>query len=76
MKTQHQLEQDEFFKLFENPSLPIQDKNKTLNENLDDYIIECISNALKENAGNKTRAAKSLGISRECLIYKIKKYFS
>ena len=33
-----------------------------------------ISKAMKENDNNQTKAAKSLGIRRETLIHKLKKY--
>ena len=46
-----------------------------LSSEVDNFVIDKIAAALKESAGNQTRAAKKLGISRECLIYKIKKYF-
>jgi two-component system response regulator AtoC len=35
---------------------------------------ELIEKALKEHKGNRTRAAKALGISRRTIIYKIKEY--
>ena len=35
---------------------------------------ELIEKALKEHEGNRTRAAKALGISRRTIIYKIKEY--
>ena len=36
--------------------------------------IEAISSALQEVDGNRTKAAKILGISRRALIYKIKRF--
>jgi len=51
------------------------EENKTnMLSNIEHYMIDCIKEALKEENNNQTRAAKKLGISRECLIYKIKKY--
>lgn len=44
----------------------------TLPQKVERLEIECIRSALYNN--NKTQAAKELGISRELLHYKIKKY--
>lgn len=42
--------------------------------NLDELIKGLITQALKLNNGNRTRAAKFLGISRPTLIYRLEKY--
>ena len=36
--------------------------------------IECINNALKKSAGNKLQASRALGITRQGLDKKIKRY--
>lgn len=48
------------------------DAHKSLPQKVKELEIECIRIALHEQ--NKTQAAKELGISRELLYYKIKKY--
>ncbi|MGB8872968.1 MAG: helix-turn-helix domain-containing protein, partial [Desulfobaccales bacterium] len=42
--------------------------------NLDALIKGLIMQALKQSNGNRTRAARSLGISRPTLIYRLGKY--
>jgi len=49
---------------------PLPESGPTLR----DAERELIEKALKENGGNRTRAAKALGISRRTIIYKIKEY--
>lgn len=73
-------EQTAFFDLFDKMSddwVEVEEPKEdiTLHDAVDVFIIDSIAEALKESAGNRTHAAKKLGISRECLIYKIKKYF-
>ena len=71
-------EQTAFFDLFDKMSDDWVEEPKediALHDAVDVFIIDSIAEALKESAGNRTHAAKKLGISRECLIYKIKKYF-
>lgn len=46
--------------------------NNTLT--IDEVEIKMITNALKQSRGNQTRAARILGISRDVLRYRIKKY--
>ena len=48
------------------------DAHKSLPQKVKELEIECIRIALHEK--NKTQAAKELGISRELLHYKMKKY--
>jgi DNA-binding NtrC family response regulator len=58
------------------PSLTEPGREKSLpSRSLDETIRTHILAALKECDGNKTRAAKLLGISRRALIRKIEKYF-
>lgn len=67
-------EQDEFWNLFNeiwDNQLPEQ---YSLNEEVDQLQIDKIQQALDENNGNKTHAAKALGIKRETLLAKIKRY--
>tara|TARA_A200000159_G_scaffold141161_2_gene143800 strand:- start:45 stop:269 length:225 start_codon:yes stop_codon:yes gene_type:complete len=45
-----------------------------LNDSISNLEKEMITNAMYESSNNKTVAAKCLGISRENLIYKLKKY--
>jgi transcriptional regulator with PAS, ATPase and Fis domain len=37
-----------------------------------DAKLSAISRALEENGGNRTRAAKQLGLSRQSLLYEMK----
>ncbi|WP_067218199.1 sigma-54-dependent transcriptional regulator [Marinomonas gallaica] len=61
-----------------NTSLPISREDITLEESLDVQVqkleIRLIQHALKQSAGNKTQAAKMLGLSRQGLIKKIERY--
>jgi transcriptional regulator with PAS, ATPase and Fis domain len=43
--------------------------------NLEQTERDLILQALEQTRGNRTRAAKLLGISRYTLLYRIKKYF-
>lgn len=71
-------EQDELWeaiKIFEDRSEVIEDDNVCdLNQEVNDYIFEKICQALLTNGNNRTRAAESLGIKRETLLAKMKKY--
>ncbi|MCA1030670.1 sigma 54-interacting transcriptional regulator [Bacillus timonensis] len=49
-------------------------KDKSLSELIEDYEGKVLSKVLKENDGNKTLTAKSLGISLRSLYYKLEKY--
>jgi PAS domain S-box-containing protein len=55
-------------------SFPLKEERKTLAEMLDQYEAAIIENVLRECAGNKTAAAKKLGISIRNLYYKLEKY--
>jgi len=50
------------------------DKDYSLPTEVDKFIIDKIKNALIECNNNKTYAARRLGIKRETLLAKIKKY--
>ena len=52
----------------------IEEEEKCLNEEVDDFIIDKIASALKECNHNQTHTADKLGIKRETLIAKMKKY--
>jgi transcriptional regulator with PAS, ATPase and Fis domain len=72
-------EQDELWeaiKIFEDRIEVIEDDNVVcdLNQEVNDYIFEKICQALLTNGNNRTRAAESLGIKRETLLAKMKKY--
>jgi len=45
-----------------------------LHNEVDDFVIDKIETALRETNGNRTHAAKKLGIKRETLLAKIKRY--
>lgn len=47
---------------------------KCLHEEVDDFIIDKIAAALKECNHNRTHTADKLGIKRETLLAKMKKY--
>jgi arginine utilization regulatory protein len=49
-------------------------RGQTLQEKMEEAEKRLIQEALKENDGNITRTAKSLGISRQSLQYRMKKY--
>jgi DNA-binding NtrC family response regulator/pSer/pThr/pTyr-binding forkhead associated (FHA) protein len=49
------------------PPSPMRDR-------LDDVERRALADALRESNGNRTHAAKRLGISRRALLYKLKKY--
>ena len=53
-------------------SLPTSDAS--LDEQVRDLEIRLINQALEKNQGNRTQAAKQLGISRQGLIKKIERY--
>jgi transcriptional regulator with PAS, ATPase and Fis domain len=56
---------------------PVQERHvedKCLHEEVDDFIIDKIAEALKECNHNRTHTADKLGIKRETLLAKMKKY--
>ena len=56
---------------------PVEERNvedKCLHEEVDDFIIDKIAAALKECNHNRTHTADKLGIKRETLLAKMKKY--
>jgi transcriptional regulator with PAS, ATPase and Fis domain len=69
-------EQQEFWDTFDE-IWPVQDRHyndKCLHDEVDDFIIDRISSALKECNHNRTHTADKLGIKRETLLAKMKKY--
>jgi len=62
-------EQEAFFELFDELNYNRSDNiSKTLPDEIDDFIIDKIKDALKENNNNQTRASNCLGIKRTTLI--------
>ena len=74
MKTQQIEEQDTFFELFDtwSEALPVPEEY-CLDNDIDNFIIDKIKEALIEHNGNQTKASKRLGIKRTTLIAKCKK---
>jgi len=69
-------EQQAFWEAFEE-IWPTENKDNTeycLHNDVDEFIINKIEKALDETDGNRTHAAKQLGIKRETLLAKIKRY--
>ena len=69
-------EQDVFWNTFDE-LWPVQERqveDKCLHEEVDDFIIDKIAAALKECNHNRTHTADKLGIKRETLLAKMKKY--
>ncbi|KHF39524.1 sigma-54 interaction domain-containing protein [Halalkalibacter okhensis] len=56
------------------PKRPTWEKEGTLQEQLNTYEKSLIINTLERYQGNRTKAAKSLGISIRSLYYKMEKY--
>lgn len=67
-------EQEEFWNLFNEIWSDEVPKQYSLNDEVDQLQIAKIQRALDENDGNRTYAAKSLGIKRETLLAKMKRY--
>ena len=62
-------EQEAFFELFDElKNIRSDNISKTLPDEIDDFIIDKIKDALKENNNNQTRASDCLGIKRTTLI--------
>jgi DNA-binding NtrC family response regulator len=76
-------EQEEFWNLFndiwsnesqQTEIIEADDNDYCLQSDVDDFIIDKIAKALKECNNNRTYAAARLGIKRETLLAKMKKY--
>ena len=74
MNKQQQEEQDTFFELFDewSESLPVPHKY-CLDNDVEDFIIDKVKDALMQENWNQTKASKRLGIKRTTLIAKCKK---
>jgi transcriptional regulator with GAF, ATPase, and Fis domain len=70
MKSTQSEEQDALFELFDELqyNYSYNDISKNLTDEIDDFIIDKIKDALKENNNNQTRASDCLGIKRTTLI--------
>ena len=74
MKQQLIEEQDTFFELFDTWSEPLPvPEEYCLDNDIDNFIIDKIKEALREHNGNQTKASECLGIKRTTLIAKCKK---
>ena len=75
MNKQQQQEQDTFFDLFDewSESLPVPKKEYCLDNDVEDFIIDKVKDALMQENWNQTKASKRLGIKRTTLIAKCKK---
>ena len=74
MNNRQQEEQDTFFELFDTWSEPLPvPEEYCLDDDVEDFIIDRIKEALIEHNGNQTKASKRLGIKRTTLIAKCKK---
>ena len=77
---QKHTEQQVFWETFDNlwpvadNTEPEKQEGYCLHDDIDEIIFQKVVDALKENAGNRTHAAKALGIKRETLLAKMKKY--
>jgi len=69
-------EQQAFWDTFEEmwPKEERHVEEKCLHDEVDDFIIDKIAAALKECNHNRTHTADKLGIKRETLLAKMKKY--
>ena len=74
MKQQLIEEQNTFFEMFDTwtEALPVPE-DYCLDDDIDNFIIDKIKEALIEHNGNQTKASKCLGIKRTTLIAKCKK---
>ena len=75
MNKQQQQEQDTFFDLFDEwntEPLPVPDEY-CLDNDVEDFIIDKVKDALIQENWNQTKASKRLGIKRTTLIAKCKK---
>ena len=67
-------EQQEFWDTFEEIWPTEESTQYSLTEEVDQLQIHKIQQALENSEGNKTHAAKALGIKRETLLAKMKRY--
>ena len=67
-------EQEEFWNLFNDIWSVDESTPYSLTNEVDQLQIDKIQQALDNNNGNRTHAAKELGIKRETLLAKIKRY--
>lgn len=74
MNKQQQEEQDTFFEMFDTwtEALPVP-KEYCLDNDVEDFIIDKVKDALMQENWNQTKASKRLGIKRTTLIAKCKK---
>jgi len=74
MNNQQQEEQDTFFDLFDTwtEALPVP-KEYCLDNDVEEFIIDKVKDALIQENWNQTKASKRLGIKRTTLIAKCKK---
>lgn len=75
MNKQQQQEQDTFFELFDEwntEPLPVPDEY-CLDNDVEDFIIDKVKDALIQENWNQTKASRRLGIKRTTLIAKCKK---
>ena len=69
-------EQDALWEALEFFNERLEEQEKTpLSDEVDHFIIDKIKDALIECNNNRTHAAEKLGIKRETLLAKMKKYF-
>ena len=69
-------EQQAFWDTFEEIWPTESSTQYSLSDEVDQLQIDKIQQALENSEGNKTHAAKALGIKRETLLAKIKRYSS
>jgi len=73
MKHTSKEEQDALWSLFEELKPVEIQENKSLSELTDDFIIDKIKDALKENNNNQTHASSCLGIKRTTFVHMCKR---
>jgi transcriptional regulator with PAS, ATPase and Fis domain len=74
MNKQQIEEQDTFFEFFDEWTEPLPvPEEYCLDNDVEDFIIDKIKEALLEHNGNQTKASERLGIKRTTLIAKCKK---
>ena len=74
MNKQQIEEQDTFFEFFDEWTEPLPvPEEYCLDDDVEDFIIDKIKEALIEHNGNQTKASERLGIKRTTLIAKCKK---